>query len=66
MGNQKIAYAIKNQGWTAECANEPLDHGKRMSSEQVLDIHRSGACVRPRHHQPVPSQYRKLWVMSQR
>ena len=33
MGNQKIAYAIKSQGWAVECANEPLDHGKCMSSE---------------------------------
>ena len=66
MGNQKIAYAIKSQGWAIECANGPLDHGKCMSSEQVLDIHKSGARVRPRHHQPVPSQYRKLWVMGQR
>ena len=31
MKNQKVAYVIRIQGWAAECAEEPLDHGKRMS-----------------------------------
>ena len=57
MRNQKVAYVIRIQGWAAECAEEPLDHGKR--SEQVLDICRSQACVRPKLHQPIPSQYRR-------
>ena len=55
MGNQKTALAIRSQGWTAECADEPLDYGERMSSKQVLDIHGSGARAKPRHHQSVPS-----------
>ena len=59
MGNQKIAHTIRNQGWVAECADELLDHGQRMDSGQVLDIHRSGARARPKYHQPVLSQYRK-------
>ena len=63
MGNQKIAHVIRSQEWASECADKPLDHGQRIGSGQVLDIHRSGARARPRHHQPVPSQYRKWWVM---
>jgi len=31
-------------------ADEPLIHGKCMSSRQALDIHKSGARTRPRHH----------------
>jgi len=63
MGNQKIAHAMRSQGWVAEYVDETPNHGKRMSSGQVLDMHRSGARAKPRHHQPVPSQYRKWWVM---
>ena len=66
MGNQKIAHAVRSQGWVAECADEPPDHGKCMSSKQVLNIHKSGARARSRHHQPIPSKYRKWWVMGQR
>ena len=66
MGNQKIAHAIRSQGWATECADEPPDHSQHMDSGQVLDIHRSGARTRPRHHQHVPSQYKKWWVMGQR
>ena len=33
--------AIKSQGWTAECADEPPDHCEHMSSRQVLDICKS-------------------------
>ena len=29
-----------------------------MSSRQTLDIHRSKAHIKPKHHQPVPNQYR--------
>ena len=52
----------------AECTDEPLDHGKRMSSEQAWDVHKSGARARPRYHQPVPNQYRSggLWVRGKR
>ena len=32
-----------------------------MSDRQILDIHEGKARVRPRHHQPVPSQYRSWW-----
>ena len=47
---------------------EPPDHGKRMSNEQGLDVHESGARARPRHYQPVPSQYRSggSWVRGKR
>ena len=37
---------------------EQACHGKHMSSRQVLDTHGKVACARPKHHQPVPSQYR--------
>ena len=50
MKNQKIADDIRSQRGAVECADEPLDHDKRMSNGQVLDIHRSGAHARPRHH----------------
>ena len=44
--------------------DEPSDRGKRMSNRQALYIQESGARARPRHHQPVPSQYRSdgSWV----
>ena len=45
----------------ADCASKPPGRGKRMSSRQILDIHEGKARVRPRHHQPVPSQYRMWW-----
>ena len=32
-----------------------------MSGRQILDIYEGKACVRPRHHQPVPSQYGTWW-----
>ena len=52
----------------AECTDEPSGHGKHMSSEQALDVHGSGARARPRHHQPVPSQYKSCgsWVRGKR
>ena len=46
-GNQKI---VKND-WQTMQAN----HGKRMSSGQILDIHGREARTRPRPHQPIPS-----------
>ena len=64
MRNQKTIHAIRGQGWMVECTDKPLDHGKRMSSGQVLDVHKTRACARPRHHQPVPSEYKSggSWV----
>ena len=49
-GNLKIAHDIRSQGWMVECANEPPDHDECISSRQVLDIHKSGARARLRHH----------------
>ena len=34
------------------------NHGKRMSSRQILDIHGRKAHARPRSHKTVPSQYK--------
>ena len=44
--------------------DEPPNHSERMSSGQAFDIHGSGAQTRPRHYQPVPSQYKSggSWV----
>ena len=68
MRNQKTVHAIRCQEWVAKCTNEPPDHGKRMSSRQTLDVHRTRAGVRPKHHQPVPSQYKngESWVRGKR
>ena len=48
--------------------DELPDHGKRMSSEQALDVHKTRARIRHRYHQPVPSQYRSggSWVRGNR
>ena len=51
MRNQKVAQAIRSQGWAAECAEEPLDHCKR--NKQVLDTGISQAHARSRLHQPI-------------
>ena len=32
-----------------------------MSGRQILDIHEGKECVKPRHHQLVPSQYGTWW-----
>ena len=51
--NQKI---VKNERQTVQ-----TNHGKCMSSRQILDICGRKARVRPRLHQSVPSQYRTRW-----
>ena len=45
----------------ADRASKPPGRSKHMSSRQILDIHERKARVRPRHHQPVPSQYGTWW-----
>ena len=52
-------HAIRSQGWAARCADKLPGQGGRMSSRQILDIHENEAHARPKHHQPVPSQYRR-------
>ena len=49
-GNQEM---VKNGRQTVQ-----TNHGKHMSSRQILDIHRREAHVRPKFHQHVSSQYR--------
>ena len=51
--NQKI---VKNGRQTVQA-----NHGKRMSSRQILDICGRKARTRPIPHQPIPSQYRTRW-----
>ena len=52
----------------AKCTDESPDHGKCMSNGQALDVDISGACTRPRHYQPVLSQYTSdgSWVRCKR
>ena len=68
MENQKTVHAIKGQGWVVECIDKPPDHGKRMSSGQAFNVHKSGARAKPRHYQPVSSQYKNggSWVRGKR
>ena len=49
---------IKGRRRVADRASKPPGRGKRMSGRQILDIHEGKARVRPKHHQPVPNQYR--------
>ena len=49
-GNQKM---VKNGQQTVQ-----TNHGRCMSSRQILDIHGREARATPRPYQPVPSQYR--------
>ena len=42
-------------------ASKPSGCSKRISGKQILDIHEGKARVRPRHYQPVPSQYGTWW-----
>ena len=49
-GNQKI---VKNGR-----RNVQANHGKRMNSRQILDIHEKEARARPRLYQLVPNQHR--------
>ena len=45
----------------ADRASKPPGRSKRMSGMQILDIHERKARMKPRHHQPVPSQYGTWW-----
>ena len=68
MEDQKTVHATRDQEWAAERVGKPPVHDKHMSSKQALDIHGNGACIRPRHHQPILSQYKSggLWVRGKR
>ena len=52
-GNHKI---VKNGQQTTQA-----NHGRHMSSRQILDIHGREARARLRPHRLVPSQYRTRW-----
>ena len=64
----KLIHATRGQERVAERANKPSGHGKRMYNKQAMDKHGSGAHIRLRHHQLVPSQYRSggSWVKGKR
>ena len=53
-GKQRTAH-IRGQKNTND---ELLDHDRQMGNRKVLDTYEMKARARPRHHQPVPSQYR--------
>ena len=57
-GNQKAAHIKGQRKQMASYTEKPLDHGRQMGSKQILDTYGRKARARPRHHQPVPSQYR--------
>jgi len=60
-----MIYCPKEVRMSWKCpADEPPHHGKH--SGQALDTCRSWACPRLKHHQLIPSQYKRWWVMSQR
>ena len=61
MRSQKVVHAIRSQGWAVGCPDKSPDHGRCVSSRQISNIHGSEARARSRHHQPVPSQYRRWW-----
>ena len=42
-------------------AGKPPGHDRWMGNRQILDTYGKKARARPRHHQPVPSQYRAWW-----
>ena len=58
--NRKAAHIKGQKEQMADYAGKAPDHGKRMTSRQILDTHGRVARARPRHHQPIPSQY-KAW-----
>ena len=58
--NRKAAH-VKRRRKVADRANKPPGCGRRMSGKQILDIREGKARVKPRHHQPVPSQYGTWW-----
>ena len=68
MNAQRPIHAIRGQERVAECADKLLGHGKRMNSRQPMDTHGSGARIRLKHHQLVPSQYGSAgpWVKGKR
>ena len=54
--NRKAAH-VKRRRKVPDRVNKPPGRGRRMSGKQILDIREGKARVKPRHHQPVPSQY---------
>ena len=57
-GNRKTIHIKGQRKRTVDYAGKPPDHGRRMTSRQILDTHGREVHARPKHHQPVPSQYR--------
>ena len=51
----------KDEEKAANRASKPPGHGRHMSGKQILDICEGKARMKPRHHQPIPSQYRTWW-----
>ena len=51
----------KKPRMVAKCVDKPPNHNEHVSSRQILDVHGNEAYARSRHHQPIPSQYRRWW-----
>ena len=46
---------------TTDRVSKPPGRSRRMSGRQILDIRGGRARMKPRHHQPIPSQYGTWW-----
>ena len=68
MKAQRPIHATKGQEQAVKCTDKPSGHNMRISSRQATDTHGSGAHIRLKHHQLVPSQYRNggSWVRGKR
>ena len=68
MKAQRLIHATRGQERVAERADKPSGHGKCMYNKQAMDTHGSGARIRFRLHQLVPSQYKsgRSWVKRKR
>ena len=60
MNTQLLIYAISVKQVVEHVArpDKPASNGKHMNARKAMDLYRSGACTRLRHHILVPSQYR--------
>ena len=58
--NRKATH-VKRWRKAVDCAYKPPSRDRRMNGKQILDIREGKTCVKPRYHQPVPSQYGMWW-----
>ena len=63
MENQKIVHIIRGQERAAECTDEPLDHGKHMSSRQAFGIHGKWSMRKAQTLPTYTQLIQEWWVM---